>query len=362
MTRRRILLTGACSLTGSHILHQLMSSNVSVCAVVASRDKAEILQKQYSQHSSALLDFEIVPSKLRNMPGAYTEAFTGSPEPFDTIIHTATADSSDEADCLTRFINLETENLVDFLRSIKENAPRVRRVVITTFLSPFAQWLVAPPAEHNAHGSNPSSPRTSEVDFEYVLATSRASDNIVNDHLWKWAKDVGVGFDLVSVTAPSVYGPSIWPPKNSTDFEEANRRIWNICCNDPTDETTSPPYGIEYFTDVRDLAFAHVQAAFTPEAGNKRFVVSAGVVPPRGVITEFFLNRFPELGSRIHTGHSPPTRALSGNTPLDLVDTTPTEAVLGVVKYRPFEETLTDLARQILELNRRREWRRVIQS
>ncbi|KAF2478244.1 NAD(P)-binding protein [Lindgomyces ingoldianus] len=362
MPMKRVLLTGANNLIGSHILDQLLTRNVAVRAVVGSRDEALSLQQQYPVTGHPTLDFAIVPQKDIAVPGAYDLALSGSQEPFDTVIHTVPPDPSEEADCLSRFINVETEALISFLRSIKEVAPRVQRVIVTTSLTPFARWLVDPQVERIPRIGNPSSPTAAEIDSEYVLATSRASDNIVCDAVWKWSKDTPVGFDLVSLAAPSIYGPSIRPLSNSSDLEDANRRIWNICSNNFSELVTSPPYGIDYYTDVRDLAFANVQAVFMPEARNKRFLISAGAMPAGSVIAEFLRNQFPEFGSRIRPDSSPPRQPISGDPPIDFVDTHLAASILGLVRYRMAEETLTDLARQILELHRRKEWKRVIQS
>lgn len=383
MPTKRVLLTGAHNLIGSHILDQLLSFNVSVRAVVGTREEALVLQQQYPSTSPTLLDFAIVPTKDLAVPGAYDDALNGYMEPFDTVIHTVAADPADEADCLSRFIHLETETLLNFLRSVKDVATRVQRVIITTSLTPFARWLVDPQVVGSPRGGDPSSYRAAEIDSDYVLATSQASDNIVYDAVWKWIKDAHAEFDLVSVTAPSVYGPSIWPLENSTDLEEANRRIWNICSNDANERVTSPPYGIDFFTDVRvsqlailscscrsymlitisqDLAFATVQAVFMPQAGNKRFVISAGTMPSGSTIADFLISRFPDLGSRVRSEGSPPRRPPSGDPPLEFIDTHLAATILGLVRYRLVEETLVDLARQIVELHRRREWKRVIQS
>lgn len=266
MARNRILLTGASSLIGSHILNQLLSYDVSVRAVTGSSEEAHALRQQYPASNPPRLDFAIVPHSDLAIPGAYDEALREHTEPFDTIIHTVTADPSEEADCLARFVNLETESSINFLRSVQALTSRVRRVVITASLSPFARWLVDPQVERSPRGGNPAPHRPAEIDSEYVLATSQASDNIVHDALRKWMRDAQARFELVYVTAPSVYGPSIRPLQNSSDLQEANRRIWNICSNDSRERLSSPPYGIDYFTDVRvsqPCNLAHVDSDLT---------------------------------------------------------------------------------------------------
>ncbi|KAF2640080.1 NAD(P)-binding protein [Massarina eburnea CBS 473.64] len=361
MSRRRILVTGADNLVGSHILRRLLSYDVSIRAVVDSAEEVQRLRQQYPPASYPRLDFTVVSHQDLLRPDAFQESLQDQQEPFDTIVHTVTADPADEADCLARFIGLETESLTNFLRTVKSAATKVQRVVFATSLSPFARWLVDP-LVGSPHGSTPTHSRAASIDSEYVLATCQASDNIVHDALRKWMRDVRARFDLVYLTAPSVYGPSIRPLQNSSDLQEANRRIWNICSNDSSERMTSPPYGIDYFADVRDLAFASVESAFAPQAGNKRFVVSAGTMPSGALIADFLIHRFPELRGRVRPEGSPPRRTQRGDAPLDFVDTHLAATVLGLTQYRRVEDTLSDLAQQILELHRRKEWKRVIQS
>ncbi|KAF2001307.1 NAD(P)-binding protein [Amniculicola lignicola CBS 123094] len=348
MPSKRVLLTGANNLVGSHVLDQLLSFNVPVRAVVGSNEEAHYLAQQYSTTKTSLLDIAIVPLKDAAKPGAYDGALSRYPEPFDAVIHTFNPELFDEADCLTRIINLETDALFNFLRSVKHAAAYVRRVIIITSLTPFARWLADP------------TQRTTPLAPDYVLAATRASDNIVWDALSRWQRDFSAPFDLVAVTAPSVYGPSIRPLGNSSDLQEANRRIWNICSNDYTESCTSPPYGIDHYTDVRDLAIAGVRAVFTPAAGNKRFVISTGAMPSGSVIAEFLASRFPELASRVTATNSPP-RPQSTDPP-DIMETHLNSSILGLTRYRPLEETLRDVAQQIIELQRRKDWRSVIQS
>lgn len=181
--------------------------------------------------------------------GAFDDALRDHPEPFDTIIHTVTA-HFEEADCLARFVNRQTEYLINVLGSINMNNSRVDRVVINTSLSLFARWLVEPySGPYDPYGS--TSHRNAEVDPEYILSTSQASDNIVYTAISNWMRDVRPRFSLVYLTAPSVYGPQMRALENSSDLQEANRRIWNICGNDSHDRMRAPPYGIDYYTDVR---------------------------------------------------------------------------------------------------------------
>jgi hypothetical protein len=244
-----MLVTAADTLIGSRTLNQLLAYDVSVRAIVGSQEQVNFLRQQYPSTRYPWLEIAIVPRSRLATPGAFDDALRDHPEPFDTIIHTVT-DHSEEADCLSRFINIQTECLLNILRSINMINARVRRVVINTSLSPFARWLVEPDSgPHNPY--NPTSHRTSEVDPEYILATSQASDNIVYTALWNWIREARARFELVYVTAPSVYGPQMQYLENSSDLQEANRRVWNICGSESYERLRAPPYGIEHYTDVR---------------------------------------------------------------------------------------------------------------
>ena len=113
---------------------------------------------------------------------------------------------------------------------------------------------------------------------------------------------------------------------------------------------------------LQDLASASVQALFMPQTGNRHFVITAGTMPARSVIGEFLVHRFPELGSRVRFDGSPPRRLPSDDILPGFTDAQLAASALGLPRYRPVEETLTDLMGQILELHRRKEWKRVIQS
>jgi hypothetical protein len=251
MAKTRILLTGADSLTGSHILAQLLSrDSVSVRAVVNSREAAYTLHQQYRQTASSTLELVTVPERDLKKPGIFDDALRDLSEPFHAIVHTLSASPLDEADCLARFIKLEIEATTIFLGSIKEVAPAVKRVVIVTSLTPFAQWLIDPHVDRGS-GRVINAQSSPVIDFENILATSQASNNIVNDAVMSWMKDTGVPFEVTYVTAPSVYGPTVHPLETSSDLTETNRRIWNICSSEPQERTETPPYGITHFADVR---------------------------------------------------------------------------------------------------------------
>jgi nucleoside-diphosphate-sugar epimerase len=251
MAKTRILLTSADSFIGSHVLAQLLShESVSVRAVVKSAEAVQVLQ-QHHQSDPSTLDFFTVSRRDSTLPGVFDAALHNISGSFHAIVHTLGTNLWDEADCLARFIKIETEAIIDFLRSIQDLSRTVSRVVIVASLIPFARWLGDSHTDGSSGRTTSEHSTSSAFDSEYVLAASQASNNIVNDAVLAWTKQSGARFDVVLITAPSVYGPTVRSLENSSELTEENRRVWNVCSNEPLDQAVPSMYGIDHFADVR---------------------------------------------------------------------------------------------------------------
>lgn len=71
---------------------------------------------------------------------------------------------------------------------------------------------------------------------------------------------------------------------------------------------------------------------------------------------------FPEFRGRVRMNGSPPDRSVAESSSSTLADTRLTASILGLAQYHSAEQTLADTARQILDLQQRKDWRRVTQS
>jgi len=252
MAKTRVLLTGADTLAGSHILAQLLPQDaVSVRAIVGSQEATHAIHEQYRHISPSSLDLITVSSEQHTVSNTVEDALCDLSQPFEAVVHTLIPKTSDEADCLTKFVHLETESVIRFLASVQHVARNVRRVVIVTSLAPFARWLVNPQPDRFSERVVRDDFLTSAIDAEHVLATSQASSSTVYDSVLRWMRASGAHFDIAFISTPSVYGPTVLPLETSSDLSETNRRIWNICSNEPWERTERPPYGISHYADVR---------------------------------------------------------------------------------------------------------------
>jgi hypothetical protein len=267
MSRTRVLLTGADSLIGSHILGLLMSgNNLSVLATVGTRESAYILQQQYNQKTSSALDFQIFFN--HDMPGRSDDALNSPNDPFHVVVHILTAVPLEGADCLTRFTSLESDAVTDFLRSVQRLAKQTQRVVLISSIAQFAWWL-----------QKEETPLA--INQDYVLATSQAGDNIIYSAVSGWIAECGPQFDVVYITAPSLYGPAIRPLETSSDVLEANRRIWDLCSNEYRERIDMPPYGIANFVDVRVSQLLVILYTKYPNRSIRTSLLQASARPSR---------------------------------------------------------------------------------
>jgi nucleoside-diphosphate-sugar epimerase len=378
MARTRILLTGADSFMGSHVLAQLLSHDtVSVRAVVKSEDTAQVLH-QHHQNDHATLDFCTVPEHGTTVPGIFDTALHDMSDSLNAVVHTLGVSFPDEADCLAQVIKTETESIIGFLESIQEISQAVSRVVIVASLMPFARWLGDFHADRASGRTVSEQSNYSVDDPEYTLAASQAGSNVVNDSVLAWTKQSGARFDVVLITAPCLLGPAVQPLENSSDLTDANRRIWNICSNEALDQATPSTYGIDQFADVRvrqssgcetsteltsrqDVADATIRALFVEKASNKHLFISAGVMPSKLQMAQLLIKRFPELRGCVRIDDSPPQRPQREPTP-DFLDTYLISAILGLTELRSAEITLTETVRQMVDLQQRKAWRSVTQG
>ena len=79
-------------------------------------------------------------------------------------------------------------------------------------------------------------------------------------------------------------------------------------------------------------------------------------------IARVLVRRFPELAGRVRADALTPRRQSSDYPTVAIADSQFIATILGLVQYRNVEDTVASIAQQILDLQRRQNWRRVVQS
>jgi len=343
---QRVLLTGANGFLGSHILSQLLEQGHSVRAIVRSQSKADQILRDFSAHASQL-DFHLVPDMTIN--GAFDEAVQSTP-PFDLVIHTASPYLFSAVSKNSDLIDPPVKGTVNLLQSVKDHAPTVRRIVYTGSTAANINFFIPPVSTpRKIYTEEDWNPVTKQQALETDGYTAyRGGKTFAEQEAWKFL-DTKPNFDLVVLCPPLIYGPIRHTVKSVKDLNESNLGFYNSFVNSKKDAPL-PSVGFHVYVDVRDLAAAHVLAAFStdPAVANQRFNVSAADIPEQ-FICDMLRANIPELGERTPLGQPGKDNLEEG---IYGISNEKAGRLLGV-RYRSKEETFVELARQLLELEKR---------
>ena len=140
---------------------------------------------------------------------------------------------------------------------------------------------------------------------------------------------------------PLVFGPIIHYLQSLDSLNTSNQRIAALMTGKAKKEL--PPTGTFIWTDVRDLALAHVKAAELPEAANKRFFVTAGHFSNEEM-ADIIRASFPELKDEL-----PAKGTTGGGYPEDGIfqyDNSRVKKVLGI-EFRTLNESIVDAVKSL---------------
>lgn len=342
MASRRVLLTGANGFVGSHILDQLLKASFSVRAVLRSQSKIDAVKADFPGSS---LDFAVVPDMTA--AGAFDEALKSSP-PFDTVIHTASPFLYKVVKDNHDFLDPAIKGTTEILKGIKRVAPEVKRVIITSSFAAIGAF-----GQYNDANKTYTSDDWNPVTLETALSSTnkstayQVSKKLAEMAAWNFIKEEKPNFDLVTINPPAIYGPLRHTVNNPSELNESSARIYNLFINSSA-SAELPPNALHLYVDVRDVAKAHVESALRPEAGNTRFLLTAGGVSSQQ-ISDVLRENVKELENRTPAG-KPGSKGLPDDA--FKADSSPAKEVLGI-DFVDAKSTFVDFAKQMLEVEKR---------
>ncbi|KAI2469632.1 flavonol reductase [Annulohypoxylon bovei var. microspora] len=341
---RYVFLTGVNGFIGSHILAELLNSGFSISCAVRTQAKGDKIMKNFASQKSQI-DISIVPDIVS--PDAYNTAV--KKHPFEAIFHTVSQFSSSiEGDKYLLFLKPAKEGTLNLLRTVKDHAPSVKRVIWTGSCASVVNYgalvSVDNPRLYNEEDWNP-------ITLEDAMQGSQsqayiASKKFAEQGAWAFMKEEKPRFDLVTLCPPATFGPLRHSISSVQDLNESNARLWKYCFDSTTD-APMPYMPVHTYVDVRDLAKVQIQAMIVPEAGNQPFVVSARQFSFQD-ICDILRSHFPELKERTPLGR-PGTSSLPQGA--YSVDNYKVKNILGA-EFRTLEETVIDTAQSMLDVER----------
>jgi nucleoside-diphosphate-sugar epimerase len=337
---KKILVTGGSGYLASWIVKQLLEEGYEVNTTVRDLDD----KPKYS-HLSELA--ELNPGKLKIFEADLTKdgSFNASMEEVSIVIHTASPFKiSGIKDSIKELVTPAVQGVQNvFLAAIKTGT--VHRIVLTS--SAAAIYGDAVDIRHTEsgiftekHWNTTSSAKHQPYSYSKTLAEKEAW-KIIGEHPEMELNVINPGF---------VLGPSLTMRKDSISINIMEQLISGKF-------RMGVPKGMHAVVDVRDVAKAHLLAAFSPVSGYRfiaapqhtTFVEMAAIVkknfpglpvPARSVPTWLFLLVGPLLGY--------PARFIRRNIGYEIwFDNSQIQEKLGIT-FRPLEETLVDQVGQLV--------------
>ena len=253
-TTAPVMVTGATGFVAGWIVKGLLEAGVTVHAPVRNPDHATKLKYLNAIAENTPGEIKFFKADLLDQ-GSYAEAMAGC----SIVLHTAspfTIDVEDPQKELVDPAKLGTRNVLEEVNRTES----VKRVVLTSSCAAI-------------YGDNADLKKTPKGVFtEEIWNTSSSlehgaysfSKTVAEQEAWK-INETQDRWDLVVINPSLVIGPGINPHATSESFNMVKQM------GDGTLKMGAPRWGFG-MVDVRDLANAHLAAAFLPEAKGRHIV------------------------------------------------------------------------------------------
>lgn len=336
MSKGTVLVTGASSFVGAHVLEQFLSEGTPVRGVARSQSSADRILKVNAKYAS-LLSFAIVPDITA--PGAFDDAV----KDVEGVIHIASPFTINIKDNEKDLLIPAIEGTTQILESTYKYAPQVKRVVITaSFASVFdLSKGVRPGYVYSEKDFNPATydeGKNGNAVFAYC-----ASKTLAEKAAWNFVEEKKPRFTVSVINPPVIYGPNHHYIDNLSDLNTSSGMFYSLMNGSRTEP---PPMTTWAIVDVRDVARAHKIAYEKPEAGGQRYLTTSGNFNFQQ-ICDILREEFPELRDRVPIGNpGAPLPDVYG------VDNTKSKSELGI-DFIPLRQMVIDTAKNFLAIEQR---------
>ena len=218
--------------------------------------------------------------------------------------------------------------------------PKITRIVLTSsFASVLDANRSAPPYfTYTGADWNPLTYAESIAPETSAVIAYRGSKKFAELEAWEFIKEHKPSFDLVALCPPMTFGPVVHPVKSVEALNESNAMLWKVAKGEEL-----PVARVPFWIDVRDLATAHVEA-LTRDVGGKRYIPASEERFSYGLAAKIMEEEFGELKGRLRVEQQKidESHGVDGET---------VAKELGL-KYRSFRETVRDLVKQAMDMDK----------
>ncbi|KAH7350548.1 putative NADPH-dependent methylglyoxal reductase GRP2 [Rhexocercosporidium sp. MPI-PUGE-AT-0058] len=334
----RVLLTGGSGFIASQMIGILLDHEHSVVATVRSQSKVSKLQTLYPNVPISKLDFVIVEDVGKE--GAFDHAVVSEP-PFEVVIHTASPFYFNVKDIKSELLDPALHGTTSILKAIKEHAPTVKKVVITSSIASIVD-SIKPNDPKQIYSEADWNPVSYEAALKDVRNGYRGSKVFAEKAAWKFMEDERPNFTLATICPPLVVGPITSCIDDISKLNTSNIRFFEFITGKYKGPVI-PETGNYLWADVRDVALAHVRAFEVDEAAGKRFFTVASHFCNKEIV-DILRKNFPEFEDKL------PDKEASGGGypeegPYGFSNENSTK-VLGI-EFMGFEKSVVDLVKSL---------------
>ncbi|SJX66594.1 related to GRE2-methylglyoxal reductase (NADPH-dependent) [Sporisorium reilianum f. sp. reilianum] len=268
--KSHVLVTGGSGFIAIWCVYQLLERGHKVRATVRSADKGKYLQDVFKKYGDNL---EYTIAEDLEKEGAFDDAVKG----VDAVLHTASPFHFNiQGDPKRTLINPAVNGTRNVLSSIHKHGSNVRRVVITSSFAAILDTARQGPNVYTEKDWNISSVENVDKKGKDQEASDayRASKTLAERAAWQFVEETKPSWDLVTINPPLVFGPILHQVSSPEKLNTSVGFVWGLLHGSKKEEDLLAP--ASNCVDVRDVAYAHVEALVRPEAGGNRFATSLG--------------------------------------------------------------------------------------
>lgn len=339
-TSKPVLVTGATGYVAGWIVKRLLEAGVSVHAAVRDPSDTGRLKHLNALAHGSSGSIRYFKADLLE-PGSYAEAMRGC----GIVFHTASPFTSSVTDPQKELIDpafLGTRNVLEEAR----RTGSVTRVVLTS--SCAAIYTDAADCADAPNGTLTEAVWNQTASLEYQPYSY--SKTVAEQEAWRLAE--GASFKLVTINPCLVMGPAIGGKPTSESFAIVKR------AGSGEFKSGAPRFGMG-FVDVREVAQAHLAAAYLPQAEGRHIVCAEGsdLLSALQLLRPRFGARYPLpnravpkfllwlLAPRIGIPRQTVSRSVNVAWK---ADNRKSRAALGI-SYRPLQETMEDMFQYMID-------------
>jgi nucleoside-diphosphate-sugar epimerase len=336
-----VLVTGASGYIAGWIIKQLLDQGHVVHATVRDPQKSKSVEHLHACAKGAPGTLKLFKADLVDQ-GSFDAAMNGCTH----VIHTASPFVLDGfRDAEAELVRPAVDGTRNVLQSVDRN-PGVRRVVLTSSIAAVVGDNIdfvrsGKPALDDTDWNTTSSVRHNPYQYSKLLAEREAWKMHASQSRWQ----------LAVINPALVYGPSLTPHSQSGSIDSLLQLVHPLRAAG----LPSLTFGI---VDVREVAQAHLLAAFKPDAKGRYLLVNKEMqmLEVARILRSEFGNRYtfprmevPKLATWLFGPlFGPVTREyISKNVGLPLKFDNRRSVELGV-NYRPVEQTVIEHFRQLI--------------